>query len=150
MIHYVVTSFGMGIISGIFVLLFFAAIRKMNLYTVDGVSAIGSLLTQKDENARIVGSIFHILGAIFYTFIYFLVFRLVPVPKDAGSWIYPVLGLGLGFNHGMLAALVLGIILTRFHSMEKYRKLGFGIAIIHSIAHIFYGIVVAILYIFTI
>ena len=75
-------------------------------------------------------------------------FNFLPNPGKE-TYIYWVLGGGIGFVHGIVVALGLVIMVAENHPLPKFQKAGFKVAFYHFLAHIIYGVTVGILYICT-
>lgn len=131
----------MGLIS------FYKLIAVIHASTLDPVPVLGAFLTQGKKFTYPAGVFLHVLGGIFFGLLYIFMFQMLPLP-DWGhyTFVYAVVGMAMGFNHGMLDTLIFSIVLTRFHPLEQFRKRGLEIAIVHGVALIPYGFLIGVLY----
>lgn len=126
-------------------LVFFWGLRLTGILKIDIVRAVGSLVTQKQDNALIPGLIFYLIHGLLACYAYILIFQVLPVAAIKHNIVFAALGMGLGFNHGMIAALILGMLLS-VHPIEKLRDDRFAIAALNSAAQIIFGCIVGSLY----
>ncbi len=141
-------NIGVGLLSACGMLVFFLALQRFNLATFNVVSALGSFLRQKEEGAYWVGAVLIFLFGAFFGPLYGLAFKFVPIPSSITDLhlIFVILGMGLGFNHGMLCAIVIAVFFTRFHPLSRYREVGFLTAMYFAFANIFYGALIGFFY----
>ena len=118
----------------------------------DVLGALGSTFTQKlDNRARLLGALIYFGLHLLVTFLYALVVASlmraeypVPsiIPNPGGSpeinLFYPLLGLAIGFGHGVLVGFILTIVVTENHPFMAARS-RFGVIISQAVAHVFYG-----------
>lgn len=123
----------------------------------DVLGALGSAVTKElDSGARLLGSALYFAGgvvfAIFYGWIALLLLNApegtqIPVyalsvgEPNGINFLYPLLGMHIGFAHGLIVFLFNAIIVLEHHPIEKFRtRYSFVGAQIFS--HIIYGAVV--------
>ncbi len=136
-----------GFFSTLLMLIFFEIIKRTKTFNVDIIKSVGSFLIQKEEHSYVLGVLIHLLYGTLCGYIYIFIFSAVPVPDllKYGS-VYTILGVGLGFNHGVLVALLVSSFFTQYHQVTKFRKAGFSLAVYQAIGHIIYGLSIGILY----
>jgi hypothetical protein len=132
-----------GVLATIVMLVFFEIIRKTT--SVDVIRSLGAMFTQNEDNAFVPGVVLSLVYGIIFSYIYVLIFSFIPrLAVGNPAVVRAALGMGLGFNHGMIAALATGMFLS-IHPVEKFRSQRIGIAIVNAFGHIIYGIIVGIL-----
>lgn len=136
-----------GFLSTVIMLLFFELLKLTKIFKVDIIRAVGSFILQKEAHSYLLGAFLHLFYGTLCGYIYIFIFSTVPVP-DLSKYgaVYTILGVGLGFNHGMIVALIFSIFFTQYHQVIKFRKAGFGVAVYQAVGHIVYGLALGVLY----
>lgn len=110
--------------------------------SADMVRALGSYFTGGLENATRVGTWIHGLAGVVFGMIYFAIMHSI------GALVFPkaiLLGLGLGFAHGLITSYALMIYASNRHPMEDYRKATIQEGVVHMFGHIIFGAVIGVL-----
>ncbi|MBP6217008.1 MAG: hypothetical protein KA436_00305 [Oligoflexales bacterium] len=136
-----------GSIASVGVLFFFKTAHLVSkIVPIDGIKALGSFFTQKEENAYLPGLIIHIGIGIIFSFIYTLIFQAIPMRTASYKiFVYSALGIGLGLNHGAVAGLLLNIGFSR-HPIDHVQKHALGLALTWTVAHAVYGSLLGFIY----
>lgn len=118
----------------------------------DVLGALGSTLTRKlDNRARLLGALIYFGLHLLVTFLYGLVvaslmraeYSIPGIIVNPGGFpeidlFYPLLGLAIGFGHGILVGFILTIVVAENHPFMATRS-RFGVVISQAVAHVFYG-----------
>ena len=115
------------------------AFTKTGLAKVRLVVAVGSLFTRSYERAVPVGCFVHVATGIFFGQIYGLVLMAIHSPNVGVNIAW---GIGLGWFHGLMMALVLIGAIADAHPLEEFQQRSWAIAISHCVAHMMFGLVV--------
>jgi hypothetical protein len=102
----------------------------------DMVVALGSLFTKSRETAWRVGALIHSIAAIGFAMAYLLL--MVALGSTALPWSM-VLGVGVGFLHGLIVSLGLVWVVAEQHPLEEFNEAGMAIGLSHVLGHVFYG-----------
>lgn len=105
----------------------------------DMIVALGSLLTKSRENAYRVGLVLHAISAVGFALVYTLLMLVLGFTHMPGSM---MLGLGVGFLHGLLVSLMLVWIVSEQHPLEEFNEAGLAVGLSHLAGHVAYGGVV--------
>lgn len=136
-----------SVLATVFLLTYLWALEKTKIASVSIIRSFGSLFSQDKKAYFKSGIIFHLACGFFFGLLYIFLFRILPIPGwGRYTFMYGVVGMGMGFNHGMLDALVLSILLPKHHPIDSYKKAGLETAILHGIGLIPYGLVIGILF----
>ena len=128
-------------------LLYCWMLETTKISSVSIIRSFGSLFSEKKKNFFKNGILFHLVGGFFFGLLYILLFRILPIPDEGRyTFMYAILGMGMGFNHGMLDTLVLSVMFPKHHPVEQYKKAGLEIAIFHGVGLIPYGLFMGILF----
>jgi hypothetical protein len=146
MMSYLLTCVGIGVIATLVMTFFLWTVTYLKLCNVNMVKAIGSWFTLKEETALLPGMIAHLSAGIVFCFVYVFAFSILPNPEDE-TFIYAILGAGMGFVHGIVVALALVVLVAEHHPLPKFQKAGMKVAAYHFMAHILYGLTIGSLYI---
>jgi len=129
------------------VLLYFWTLESTKISSVSIIRSFGAFFSEKNTDYFKNGFILHILGGIFFGLLYILLFRILPIPEEGRyTFMYAIVGMGMGFNHGMLDTLALSVLFPKHHPVEQYKKAGLEIAIFHGLGLIPFGFLMGILY----
>ena len=145
MTAYIISSTIIAMIATAGMSSFLWIITGLKLSNVDMVKAIGSLYTRKEETSFFPGLMMHFTAGIIFCNLYILLFKVFPATV-ATPFIYVVLGISAGFVHGIVVSLLLVILVAEHHPLNKYRNVGFSVAVYHFLAHIIYGFIIGFMY----
>lgn len=114
----------------------------MNLITRSGftearmVTALGSLFTRSMETARVVGWFIHGVSGVLFAMIYTLLFMAFQLEAAVACL---AAGLGLGFLHGIVVSIMLVMVVSEHHPVDKFRNAGIQVGVAHLAGHLAYG-----------
>lgn len=121
-------------------------VTRSQLANADMVRAIGSIFTKSYINSLKPGLLIHFTSGVIFAFAYFLMFNLIlPDKLNLGA----VVGLAIGFFHGMVITLALVNLVIKYHPVQRFRIAGFYMALAHIIGHMIYGLTLGVMYSFT-
>ena len=100
------------------------------------IVALGSLVTRTRDRAVGVGVTVHAVAAILFSAVYVLLFRQVGV---SGLPAVFMLGLGIGFLHGMIVSLLLVWVVAEHHPLAEFRDADLAIGLSHLAGHLAFG-----------
>ncbi|MGE9289906.1 MAG: hypothetical protein ACQKBT_02875, partial [Puniceicoccales bacterium] len=103
---------------------------------VDMVLAIGSYFTGTKENASRFGILIHLGSGILFGLLYGLVFA--ATDKTSLPDVF-LIGIGIGFLHGLGMAYALMIFLSERHPLPEFRSVSLIIGVVHLAGHIVFG-----------
>ncbi len=101
--------------------------------------ALGSLFTRSMETARVVGWFIHGVSGVLFAMLYTLLF--LSFGLEAGLACLAA-GLGIGFLHGIVVSIMLVMVVSEHHPIEKFRNAGIEVGVAHMAGHLAYGAVV--------
>ena len=113
---------------------FLYIIHYSRLTNADMLGAIGSFFTENMQSARLLGGVIHYTTGCALAFLYFGVWSYLNINK-----LMPGIGLFTGFAQGLVVSLSLVVLVAEHHPKRSFRKVGFGVAIAHLLAHVVYG-----------
>lgn len=131
-----------GLVAAMVMNLFMRAVGRRFGRSADMVRALGSYFTGGLQNATTVGTLIHSVAGIVFGMVYFAIMYYV------GALAFPkaiLLGLGLGFAHGLIASYALMIYASNRHPLEEYRKATIQEGVLHMFGHIIFGAVIGVL-----
>jgi hypothetical protein len=126
--------FGTAVMSAV---LYFVQLR--GFVEADMIRAVGSLFTRKEEGSLGPGIAIHVTSGIVFAFAYIAAWSLMPV---GGMGQYLLEGLITGFAHGLVVSFILVALVAEHHPLPRFQEAGLGVAVVHLLAHVAYGIVV--------
>lgn len=100
------------------------------------IVALGSLLTKSRENAHHVGAVVHGMSAVVFSVCYTLLMFAVGLTALPAAL---MLGLGVGFLHGMLVSLMLVWVVAERHPLEEFKEADLAIGLSHLAGHVAFG-----------
>ncbi len=100
------------------------------------IVALGSLVTRTRDRAVPAGVTVHVFAAIFFSAAYVAIFRQVGITGLPGVL---VLGLGIGFLHGMVVSLLLVWVVAEHHPLAEFRDADLAIGLSHLAGHLAFG-----------
>lgn len=142
------SPFSVIIISGIvatlvMTVLMYAVHWSTRMENGDMIRTLGSFLTKSLKNSLAVGAIIHVIAGIIFAFLYYKLFTIMgmstPLSRMAG-------GAVIGAGHGFIVSFILIIIVAEHHPIERFRKVGFPVALLYSVAHILYGFILGFMF----
>lgn len=102
----------------------------------DMIVALGSLVTRRRENAFAVGLVIHLIASVLFAFVYAALMGKLGFTELPSSM---MLGIGIGFVHGLVVSLGLVWVVAEQHPLEEYNEAGLAIGLSHLIAHVAFG-----------
>jgi uncharacterized membrane protein YagU involved in acid resistance len=114
-------------------------IHRMKWANADMIRAVGSIVTGSYENSFYVGLIVHYAVGISFSFLYTLIIAVAPIQTPGSTEI--IAGL-TGVVHGLMVGLLLMVEVAEHHPVERFQRVGLGVAVSHVIGHIVYGLTV--------
>ncbi|HVU25208.1 MAG TPA: hypothetical protein VHE13_13860 [Opitutus sp.] len=102
------------------------------------VVAVGGLITKSRKSAFRVGMLAHALFAILFAMVYAVVLWWLGATELSSALL---LGLALGFAHGLVVSLAL-VWVAEGHPFEEYNGTSLAVGVAHLAAHVVYGGVV--------
>lgn len=130
-----------GVLGGLVVEGVLWIIGRRGWARADMVVALGSLVTRRRENAFTVGLAIHLLASVFFAFVYAAVMGKLGYTELPPSM---MLGIGLGFVHGLVVSLGLVWVVAERHPLEEYNEAGLAIGLSHLVAHVAFGAAVGV------
>ena len=109
---------------------------------VDMTKALGSFLIGKLENARGAGTLVHCISGFIFGVAYLILFDLTQLIQVS---YLALLGLGIGFLHGLVVSYGLMFVVSVRHPIEQYRKVTLEIGFLHLIGHVLFGLTVGLI-----
>lgn len=100
------------------------------------IVALGSLLTGSRTNAWRVGVIMHSVSTCVFAILYTLALVAMEMTDLPAAF---VIGLGIGFVHGMLVSLMLVWIVAENHPLEEFSRASFAVGLAHLAGHVAFG-----------
>ncbi|MBN2365488.1 MAG: hypothetical protein EH225_05800 [Calditrichaeota bacterium] len=131
-----------GIIGTTGMTLFLYIIDKSGRINANMVKALGSAVTRTVETSLLPGLLIHYISGIIFAFLYFNFLQMLQM-NDVLSLV--LAGGIIGFAHGFAFSFVM-VILAEHHPVEQFQNAGFQVAIVHFLAHIFYGLLVGLMF----
>jgi hypothetical protein len=126
-----------GIVATTVMTLFMYLFHWFKLANGDMVRALGSFIIKREEGSFLPGLVIHMVGGIIFAFLYLWMWTLFPM-EAPGHYIY--LGAIFGFFHGLAVSFMLVIVVAEHHPLERFRRVGFAVALVHLVAHVVYGV----------
>jgi hypothetical protein len=100
------------------------------------IIALGSLFTHARQSGFRVGAIIHAFSAIVFATLYALAMLQFGFTAMPGAFI---LGLSVGFVHGMLVSLMLVWVVAEQHPLEEFKGADLAIGLCHLAGHVAFG-----------
>ena len=139
LLGFLVTALVAGVMGGLAMEGVLWIIGRGGWARADMIVALGSLLTHSRGNAWRVGFVVHVLSSIGFAMVY------TTLMVALGYTAMPVammLGLGVGFLHGLIVSLGLVWVVAERHPLEEFNEAGLAIGLSHIVGHVAYGGVV--------
>lgn len=108
----------------------------------DMILAVGSLVTKQRQNAFAVGTVIHLVTAVFFAFLYLLAL------SKLGFMNFPLsfaIGTFFGVLHGIVVSLALVWVVSDQHPLEEFRSVSLPIGIMHFAGHVAFGATVGLM-----
>ncbi len=108
--------------------------------TVDAelVPALGGLVVKEERLWKPVGWLLHVVVGVAFAFVYLGVWSLFDV---TGPATFILLGVAVGFAHGLVFSIMLVNLVSEHHPRKKFRmEVGMGVALSYLLAHVVYGL----------
>jgi hypothetical protein len=109
----------------------------------DMVRAVGSIYTHDEKNSLVPGLIMQFTAGLLMTYIYGIFLEHLDLKA---SYEYAILGMLMGFIHGLIVSLVLAKLLGEHHPVEVYQTVTKRTVYAHLFAHIVFGLVIGTMY----
>jgi hypothetical protein len=138
-ITFILTALVAGALGGLAMEGAMWAIGKGGWAKADMIVALGSLLTKSRENARRVGLTIHAMSSVGFAVVYT---TLMLVLGMTGMPVAMMLGLGVGFGHGLVVSLMLVWVIAGQHPLEEFKEADLAIGLSHLAGHVAFGGVV--------
>ena len=106
----------------------------------DMIRALGSSVTGSYERSLVPGLMIHFASGVIFAFPYVLVLSGLDLPS---AWGMIGVGVLIGFVHGFVMSFLLVAAVAEKHPLEQFQEAGFGVAVVHVLGHIGYGVGVA-------
>ena len=132
-----------GVLATLSMMFVMELITRSQLANADMVRAIGSIFTGRYENSLKLGLVLHIISGIIFAVIYYSIFDYFLINYEI---LAPVLGLLVGFFHGMVVSLSLVNVIAKYHPLKQFQETGLYMAIAHIIGHMVYGLSVGVMF----
>ena len=139
LLKYLLTSLVAGVLAGFAMEGVMLLISRAGLAKGDMILALGSLLTKSRENAYRVGLVIHVTAAIGFALVYTLLMVTLGYTHLPMSL---MLGLGVGFMHGLLVSLMLVWVVSDHHPLEEFKEADLLVGLTHLVGHVAYGAVI--------
>ena len=135
-IHFLATSLAAGLIGGAAMEFVMWSITRSGWAKADMLVALGSLVTGTRDNAWRVGAIIHASSACVFGMIYTLILLSIEMTGMPQAM---MIGLGMGFVHGMLVSLILVWVVADNHPLEEFASASFAVGVAHLAGHVAFG-----------
>lgn len=109
---------------------------------VDMIAALGSLMTGRQENASLVGTLMHAASGFTFGILYFALLNLTSITYVPAL---AAMGLGLGFIHGLVVSYGLMVLVSERHPVPRFRNVTLETGLLHLVGHVLYGLTVGLL-----
>ena len=141
MVAFLLTALAAGLAGGAAMELAMWLITRRGWAKGNMIVALGSLFTKSRENAFRVGAVLHAISAVGFATVYTLAMMALGLTHLPLSM---MLGLGLGFVHGLLVSLALVWIVSDQHPLEEFNEAGLAVGLSHLVGHVVFGAVVGV------
>jgi uncharacterized membrane protein YagU involved in acid resistance len=102
----------------------------------DMLVALGSMVTKSRDHAWRVGAILHATSAIGFAVVYVLLMVCLGYTHLPVSM---MLGLGIGFVHGLIVSLMLVWVVAERHPLPEFNDATLAIGLSHLVGHVAFG-----------
>jgi hypothetical protein len=139
LLSFLLTALVAGVLGGVAMELVLWLIGRVGWAKADMLVALGSMVTKSRENAWQVGAVLHTISAIGFAMVYTLLLTRTGFTHLPLSM---MLGLGVGFVHGLIVSLALVWIVAERHPLAEFNEATLAIGLSHLVGHVAYGGVV--------
>ncbi len=122
--------------------LFLYLAHASGLVNADMIRALGSMITKRLENSVVPGLVTHFIAGAMFAFPYAILLTLL---RTDSVGIGGAVGALAGFFHGFVFSFVLIAMVAESHPIERFRKVGRSVAVVHILAHVVYGLAMGLL-----
>lgn len=136
---YLFTSVIAGALGGSAMLFAMWLMTRAGLARGNMIVALGGLITRSRDNAFRVGLMLHALSAVGFAMLYAMLMLWLGASEMPYAF---MLGLGVGFFHGLIVSLMLVWVVAEGHPFEEYSEAGLAVGLSHVLGHVVYGAVV--------
>ncbi len=105
-------------------------------------TALGGMFTRSLETARVVGWFIHGVSGVLFAMIYTLLFMAFGLEAALACL---AAGVGLSFLHGIVISIMLVMVVSEHHPIERFRNAGIQVGVAHLAGHLAYGFVVGLI-----
>jgi len=141
-LSYVLTSLAAGVLGGAGMLLVMSLMTRAGLAKGSMIVALGGMVTRSRDTAFRVGLMMHTLSAIGFAMVYAMLMLWLDATEMPNAL---MLGIGLGFFHGLIVSLMLVWVVAEGHPFEEYTDAGLAVGLSHLVGHVAYGAVVGLI-----
>ena len=113
-------------------------IHSFGLANGDMLRAIGSYVTKRYNKSLGMGLGMHLVAGVVFAVMYFTIWKTFEIYSPR---VILLSGSVMGLIHGFIVSFFLVIIVAEHHPLERFRQVGFGVALTHVIGHVVYGLV---------
>lgn len=109
-------------------------------HTVDSelVPALGGLVVKDERHSKSVGFLLTFVFGVIFAFVYLGLWSLFDFTRTIE---FMLLGVALGFAHGLVFSIMLVNLVSEHHPRRKFRQeVGVGVALSYLLAHVVYGV----------
>ena len=138
-LNFLVTALVAGVLGGIAMEAVLWVIGRGGWAKADMIVALGALFTKSRDTAWRVGATLHAVAAFGFAMVYTLLMAELGYTAMPHSM---MLGMGMGFVHGLLVSLGLVWVVADHHPLEEFNEAGLAIGLSHIVGHVAYGAVV--------
>jgi len=137
--EYLLTSVVAGALGGAAMIFAMGLMTRGGLARGNMVVALGGMVTRSRNNAFRVGLMLHTLSAIGFAMVYAMLMLWLGLTDMPNALI---VGIGVGFFHGLIVSLMLVWVVAEGHPFEEYNEAGLAVGLSHLLGHVIYGAVV--------
>lgn len=138
---YLFTALAGGVLAAIAMEAVLWVVGTVGWAKADMIVALGSLIIKRRDGAWRVGALVHAIAAIVFAMLYTL---LMVKLGYTGMPQAMMLGLGVGFLHGLIVSLGLVWVVADQHPLQEFNEADLAIGLSHLLAHVAFGGVVGI------
>lgn len=131
-----------GILASLAMASFMYSIHFLGASNGDMIRVLGSYKTRTYERSFGPGMILYLAGGVFFAFLYYFIWQQLGLDGPKGILISGAL---MGLVHGFIVSFWLVVLVAEHHPLERFRKIGFGVALTYIVGHVIYGSILAFL-----
>lgn len=125
-----------GVLATLAMTLVMYFVQWSKLANGDMIRALGSFFTPDPRKGFFIGLILHYTVGSILAFIYFIMFGIFSPQTETG---FLTIGALMGLAHGFVVSFIMIILVAEHHPQERFRKVGFPVALLHIFGHVVYG-----------